>query len=443
MAINGAQLNQLLQAESTKPYSSAPERFIGDNPSEDGMIILKRGEELLKKSVRHQASAYDTAMGLDIVANPNAIQTQQQGDRDRACKHLILSFIHVESMLYRTLSNARFTTGRQCWTYLNAPDVVYTAPSAASASSHKLEVAAYTWMSLPREQQNKFMCVNFMTFLLSHNPKLHPSFNMTTLELIQIFCFGIHPQAKVEALHLFNNNAAAVAAGVVYPANYPAYDPEAGNAHPLAGQLDPRAFALHISKIFQDKYEAGIFVLNIKPALNVVTDDVVSEAPVPGPDTSSDFLFVSMADVVGSHRSEWSEYLLSVQRVQPDFRTCNNCGGVGHFSFVDGKFVCPTPQGTVPSDLLRQIKYPFGVRPWNFGKGKGKGKGRGRGDGRGRGRGHYQTYYIDDEGAYHAVDAPAAPAAPAPSAADEPGPSDINASFEGVHVDDDWNWNQW
>ena len=74
-------------------------------------------------------------------------------------------------------------------------------------------------------------------------------------------------------------------------------------------------------------------------------------------------------------------------------RTCRNCGGINHFSHKDGVLVCPTPDGSVPVHLLRNIKYPLGVNPWRFGSGKGsKGKGGigkgGKGKG-GRGRGGY------------------------------------------------------
>ena len=63
--------------------------------------------------------------------------------------------------------------------------------------------------------------------------------------------------------------------------------------------------------------------------------------------------------------------------------------------------MCPTPDGSVPVSLLRNIKYPFGVNPWRFGSGKGaKGKGgigKGKGNGRGgRGRGGYWIHDASD-----------------------------------------------
>ena len=456
MAIAQAQLNQLVNSEHGKPFAESKDRYMDDVPSEDGHLKLLKCSGSLEKAQIHQVSLKDNVMGTDIVANPNNIQATQQSERDRRSLFLILSCIKPESNLYRTLSDARFTTGRQAWTYLQASGIVYNPPSQSTAMEHKHRVAKWTWMNLPRDQQDKFLCIKFMGLLLGHNPMLHPSFDIPVPELVQIYCFGLHPQAKVEALTLLNDNAAAVAAGVVFPAVYPAYDPQAGQARPQAGAFEAGAFALKCSSIFQAKFEAGIFSLNRQPAINVVSTDVASDLPVPGQDASH-FLFVSYNDVLSSESTptEWNEYLLSVQRVQPDFRTCNNGGGVGHFAFEHGKFMCPTAQGTVPTDLLSQIKYPFGVRPWNFGKGKGKGKGMGKGrgkgaDGAGRGRGHYQTYYVDDTGDHHAVAAPTVPlpqllpAAPAPAepqAASEADTS-INA-FEGIHVTDDYNWNQW
>jgi len=147
-----------------------------DVPSEDGHLKLLKCSGSLEKAQIHQVSLKDNVMGTDIVANPNNIQATQQSERDRRSLFLILSCIKPESNLYRTLSDARFTTGRQAWTYLQASGIVYNPPSQSTAMEHKHRVAKWTWMNLPRDQQDKFLCIKFMGLLLGHNPMLHPSF---------------------------------------------------------------------------------------------------------------------------------------------------------------------------------------------------------------------------------------------------------------------------
>ena len=113
-------------------------------------------------------------------------------------------------------------------------------------------------------------------------------------------------------------------------------------------------------------------------------------------------------------------------------RTCRNCGGIGHFAEKDGVLVCATERGSVPVDLLRRIKYPFGVRAWRFGRGKGKGgKGKGIGKGKGnapggRGRGGYWAWHD-----------------PEPPATDDAAPSADGGADIHYITDDFDGWNVW
>ena len=91
------------------------------------------------------------------------------------------------------------------------------------------------------------------------------------------------------------------------------------------------------------------------------------------------------------------EHGLSVDQIRTlnrrsRFPRCFGCGGVNHVARVEGRYVCPTPEGSVPNSVLFNIRYPIEVVQPPSGKGKGGGgKGRGRGGrafGRGNGRGN-------------------------------------------------------
>ena len=74
--------------------------------------------------------------------------------------------------------------------------------------------------------------------------------------------------------------------------------------------------------------------------------------------------------------------------------------GIGHFAESKDKkeWLCPTPKGSVPWEILSNIKFPTGVNAWRFGKGNGKGKGKGKGGrGGGRGRGRYEGSAYETE----------------------------------------------
>ena len=265
------------------------------------------------------------------------------------------------------------------------------------------------------------MVLRFKKLIDGHNPLLHPNMNINEAGKIAIFCNGLHPEAKIVAIQQRDNIALARQNGCCYPAQYPAGHPNAGVNHPNANNLSFDLLALYVHRQFVTKVNAGLIHLNSKPGINLTSP--ASPADDQG---DKEFLYVSWHDV--SH-SECNSIMALAQARGRDsavpLKTCKNCGGVNHFSHKDGVLVCPTPESSVPVDLLRRIQYPFGVRPWRFGGGKGgKGKGsRGRGsrDG-GRGRGGFWT---TDDGAYwYWSDAPA----PAPPVEDPPA---------GLHLADD------
>ncbi len=82
------------------------------------------------------------------------------------------------------------------------------------------------------------------------------------------------------------------------------------------------------------------------------------------------------------------------------------------------------------------MKYPFAVQPWRFGKGKGKGGGKGAGKGKGKGdfRGNHWVDY--EAGAMYqlaVVDEPQAPAVEQPFA------FHVTDDYGDYNDEDGWN----
>jgi hypothetical protein len=432
MAAAQAQLQSLVAATSAEPLpESKLGRIFSDVPTPNGKRYLHFLGEGLKSTIRHQYNLYDTIV---TATNPgaanhgagagNAVVQQEHANREIAGKHYIMSMVVTDSALFRKLSTAPFNLGSVTYTYLNGPNVVYLAPSAVEATTHISEVKARTWEMMPSDKKNRDLVLHYHNFVFNHNPNLHPTFVVPEADLISTFINGLHPQAKMEAIKLRNNNAYAQQSGCQFPAVVAAHEPNAGAAHPNAGQFSHELAKMHLHTEFITKLDANIFHLKAQPSINLASDE--STAPVldascpPCDDTisasapqadglmqSTGFVYYSMADVMGSKFGNVSDFVYATFQRDARLRTCKGCGGINHFEFENGKRVCPTPQDSVPVALLKNVKYPVGVDPWRFsnpaggagGKGRGKGKGgKGKGYGGGRGgRGRGGSYWAGQE----------------------------------------------
>jgi hypothetical protein len=400
------------------PHKEHNKYIFGDVADEDGKLKLREGETFLNGISRGGATLCANVNGTDPGAGGGGNPTiqAQHVDRNEGSRIALLSMIPPGSGLYTICSGADFTTGKHIWDYLNGPNVVYIQPPDDVADDHKQKVRSYTYLDMPVEKQNENLCLNFAAFLKAHNPKLHTNFTIPESELIATYCYGLHPEAKIEANNMRSNLALAGTNGCCYPANYPAHHPLSGTAHPNANALSLDLLSVYVHKIFANKLRAGLFRLKGKPVsggLNAVAlapeqidTDGVNDARARAVDDSNahmnftnESMFYMSLNTVGE--STFHDYALNVlNREVTRMRTCRNCGGVNHFSHRDGVLICPTPDGSVPQSLLRNIRYPFGVTPWRFGNGKGKGKGKGKGGRGGRGhggRGGYWMHYPDDD----------------------------------------------
>ena len=451
MAAAQQQLLAQVQNQNQEPLPSYKMKLFGDIPSADGKMKLIKFIQWAHGVSRGGSSLGTNFEGTDPgfggVGNPT-VQAQHT-DRNTASFHAALSTIEVGSQLYQTVSVPPFTTGREIYLYLDSPNIVYLRPPDSEAQEHIRKTTALTWQDLsPELQASKDVNLHFKAMITGHNPNMHPNMNITRNQMINTFCNGAHPEAKVVAIEIRDDIVLAAQKGCCYPAVWPAGHPLAPNAHPNAGTLSLDLMAIYVHKQFCIKLNAGVFRLKGQPAVNLV-----SELPVPDQDTT----YVSVDDALSAGYHDFNQYMYFVMNKNPPtylLRTCIKCGGINHMALK-----CATPDGSVSEEILRMIRYPLGVRPWIF-KDKGKGnKGRGfgnRGNGRGgrfgiRGKGGYRPpsgamamwqafEWVDEAEVDESV--PGLPSGPSQES-DEPS-SDSAPSQPAQETHDDYDgWNTW
>ena len=144
----------------------------------------------------------------------------------------------------------------------------------------------------------------------------------------------------------------------IYPANYVAHDPRAGNPHPHAGEPD----ILACGRAFETEWERMIVRGLIKSAPRGSVHQVISSSEGESDNESANESTNESANMARAAISERT--------------VCLECGGLFHAAIVDGKPMCPNliMKNKVDRATLEQIKYPNGItRPkFNFNNKKGK-----------------------------------------------------------------------
>ena len=403
MAAAAAQQMGMIQERQGEPIAkwTKPPLF-GDVPTSDGNLRLEMARTFLHQQPAGGSTLGANVEGLDpgVGGGGNATVQAQHTDRNIRSRETLLSMIDPSSNLHSICSAAPFTTGVHIWDYL--PGAVYLRPDNDEAQEHIRKVQAWTWEDLPPEQKDENLVLHFKAKILGYNPMKHPNMNINNAGLITIFCNGLHPQAKVEALKMRGNLVLAAQNNCCFPNQYAPGHPLAGNVHPNAGALSLDLLGMHVHREFTRNLRAGIFRLKGQPSVNLTTDESGASArSVPDEDapdaspllceTANDddgFVYASLMDVYSNGLRNFYDYAVYVLNRETRLRTCKNCGGVNHFSHKDGVLICPTPENSVDTGLLSRIRYPIGVYPWRFsGRGGGKGKGKGKGKGGRYGKG--------------------------------------------------------
>ena len=451
MAANN-QLNIANEAASQLPHETAKvqnsERFT-DTPTANAQVtlikLMQQANGIYVAQVAVGGTLLGTAPGCPGHAGGvgNAALQVQHGDRENRGHTLLVSGILPGTLLYLKMTTPPYAgEGRAVWLYLNGPGVVYLAPTLQESKAHKKRVLALTYSDMPAAQQGPQLVLEFWSFLNNQNQAMHANFVLAPADLFESWMNGNYVYAKVKAIELFNLPLAQqTIQGLVFPAFIAAHEIGGGNAHPQAGDLDYLAIVQAVHLHFTTGLEARVFVLKGPPTAFLQQDEPEPSVPLQGvvSGTTDDlFIYASWQDAAKEDTN-----LIAFANGKggkgagKGFKTCNNCGGVNHFFQQDGKTVCPTPQGSVDKEILMNMKYPFGVQPWRFGKGKG-GKGGGKGAGKGnKGKGGFRgNHWVDYEtGAMYqlaVVDEPQVPA-------EQPFAFHVTDDYGDYNDEDGWN----
>ena len=261
---------------------------------------------------------------------------------------------------------------------------------------------------------------------LVHLNQVPAVYRKTPDEVVKKFAFGCHPKIASKAMDMYEENAAIHQIPAVYPALiFPGgpVHPNAGAAMPNAGARDIEKYVTPLSARFEHLIEQGEIVLPNNVDVHAVNDIDGDGGEVFHVEDDSTFLTESVYSLLAQGYTVAE--IQHVNRVSR-FPRCYNCGGLNHFAKKDGRFVCATPEGSIPKQVLFGIRYPNGVL--TGGKGKGKG-GRGTQFGRGRGRGARSNPEVNALLTMPPEAEPTPPAPAAPSLSSSPDPtSEANAN---------------
>lgn len=260
-------LNNQQDAPTVK-WASKP--LFGDVPTLMGMVYLNMALTWLYSIARGGSNLGANVTRTDPGAGGggNATVTSQHADRNQSSREAVLSLIEIASNLYYICSRAPFNTGADIWAYLNSTGVVYLRIPDDQAQEEIRKVQQWTIKDLPVTLQNdENVSWHFYAKIQGYNPMLHPNMNISNQMKITIFCNGLHPEAKVVALQQKNNLATAAANGCCFPATWPAGHPNAGVAHPQAGQLSLRDLCAYVDTEFKLKIHSGLVRLKGQPGV--------------------------------------------------------------------------------------------------------------------------------------------------------------------------------
>ena len=279
-------------------------------------------------------------------------------------------------------------------------------PEPEDISAFHAEFDGLTFMN--SIQLSRTAMHDWLNFLVDVNNEKPPGMRRTEVDVLRRFCYFIHPQIADKASDIFDNNAIAFQFPAVYPAVITPGSiyahPQAGNAHPNAGQRDRNLIVKHLNVQWNKLIDRGAVI--IPPPVNVNQLSAMTNFTPENANHTQHFEGAS-PNTGANHEDPLTltvsiyallEHGFSVEQIRSinrrsKFPRCFGCGGVNHFAKKDGKWICPTPQNSVPQSILFNIQYPAEVIQPPSGKGKGKGRG-GRFNGRGRGRGVNNVDYL-------------------------------------------------
>ena len=296
------------------------------------------------------------------IAAPNAATMQQTVSRCNRASNVICSKIEPSTPAYRKYTLPPFCDD-PVLLLLDLINVYLIPLTNEQTKNLKKAVEDFTMADVSMaKHQGKTVLVYSMQ-LQELNDKLPVALQKGNNDLCHIFLMGLHKKLFPLA------SAEDSAPTIVFPANIPVGYPNAGNAHPSAGQQNIERLQNWAHAHFTQYVSRGIIRLPSATQVNVV------------------------------EYANYQQRFDGQRQFDPckaPFVRCIRCGGLGHFASF-----CATPRNCIPADIISKISH-VGIEVRAFVPRKGKGKGRGSGNGKGRGRGRG---VVRPDGSYGQVNA--------------------------------------
>lgn len=272
-------------------------------------------------------SLLQTARNEDLGSpgNPGTpAQTVVSENRNQRVFGTILNYIEATSHLYHYVSTTFANDGRGLFTYLYVVGHLPYTHEERTTLDAEWRDATIASVGIKYTPKAVFEWTNYVNVLAD---KLGKTEHEKRVKYLAGFPSSFDVLVVAERARPGNGS-------YVHPANYPAHHPQAGDAHPLAGQPDIVATATAFYGEWARMCNEGL----IKTIPKGFARRVYSDG-----DSGSDDEHANMARDRSTPKT-----------------VCLVCGGLGHASKVDGVGTCLTAKlGVhVPREHLSQIKYP-------------------------------------------------------------------------------------
>ena len=266
-------------------------------------------------------------------SNPGTVaQRLQSSNRNQRLFGAILNYIEPTSTVYRYVTRTFANNGRGLFNYLHVVGhLPYTSDERTTMENEWTDATMAT-------VGIKYTCGAVFKWA-EYVDRLAEKLNKSERDKRVKYLAGFPSSFDVM---IVPERARGAVGNYTHPANYPAHHPDAGTAHPLAGQPDIHA----IAQAFYSEWARMIRTGAIKSVPRGMANRIEEETN--DDDTSESANMVR-------------------DRITPH-TVCAVCGGAGHAGNVEGLGMCLTARlnHRIPNSDLAQFRYPQGYNPPRF-----------------------------------------------------------------------------
>ena len=265
--------------------------------------------------------------------NPgNAQQQNQSQNRNLRLFACIMNYIAATCALYRMAQSQFNNDGRALFDYIYAIGHLPYNQDQLSSMQSEWDEATISKTKIAIDEQTPFKWAEYL-----HD--LGDKLGKTDAEKRTRYLHGFPESFDVvvvpERLQAGNGT-------YVFPANYPAYHPQAGNAHAQAGEPDIDAMA----RAF------------VNPWITMLKQGKIKKVPY---GMSKQTFTIELSSSDDDESSTASALAVKRSLIDATF-VCLACGGRGHAANVDGEECLTRKLGIkIPENELAQTRYPRGI----------------------------------------------------------------------------------